>query len=164
MAFVETAGDMLLSAGLPSEKNGFLQSLYALFCFLLRVSASCTAISARSKRWWTISAEAKNDGQSLQEAKIGGIVLYPENQNLLTQSYNSLTLDKTMHLCLKKQLLMLNQKPKIMPFLSDRFENPWYNNAYRPFVIMPQFTQSGPAMEVFPLGCCNRHIDSPFVF
>ena len=31
-------------------------------------------VSAGSKRSWTVSAEAKYDGQSLQEAKISGLV------------------------------------------------------------------------------------------
>ena len=35
---------------------------------------SCTAVSAGSKRSRTVSAEARYDGQSLQEAKISGLV------------------------------------------------------------------------------------------
>ena len=34
---------------------------------------SCTEVSAGSKSSWTVSAEAKYDVQSMQEAKIGGI-------------------------------------------------------------------------------------------
>ena len=64
--------------------NGFLQRLSVRFCFLPRVSAesritqtvsagshfSWTVVSAGSKRSRTVSADAKYDGQSLQEAKI----------------------------------------------------------------------------------------------
>ena len=73
---------------LPSTKNGFLQRVSVSFCFLPRLSAGSTIIrivsagsylpstiaSAGSKRSRTVSAEAKYDGQSLQEAKISGLV------------------------------------------------------------------------------------------
>ena len=68
--------------------NSFLQRLSMWFSFLPRVSAgskiartisagshfSWTVVSAGSKRSRTTSAEAKYDGQSLQEAKISGLV------------------------------------------------------------------------------------------
>ena len=71
--------------------NSFLQRLSVWFSFLPRVLAgsrirwtvsagshfSWMVVSAGSKRSQTVSAEAKYDGQSLQEAKIGGLLVYP---------------------------------------------------------------------------------------
>ena len=68
--------------------NSFLQRLYVWLCFLPRLSAgsriaqtvsagshfSWTVVSTESKRSRTVSGEAKYDGQSLQEAKISGLV------------------------------------------------------------------------------------------
>ena len=68
--------------------NRFLQRLSVRFSFLPRVSAgsritrivsagsnfSWTVVSSGSKRSRTVSAKAKYDGQSLQEARISGLV------------------------------------------------------------------------------------------
>ena len=79
---------------LPSTKNGFMPRLLSTKnSFLQRLCdlASCresriartvsadshfpwTVVSAGSKRSRTVSVEAKYDGQSLQEAKISGLV------------------------------------------------------------------------------------------
>ena len=77
------------SQGINESANfRFLQRLSVRFCFLPRLSAGrlitrtvsagsylpSTTVWAGSKRSRTISVEAKYDGQSLQEAKIGGLV------------------------------------------------------------------------------------------
>ena len=84
--------------------NGVLPNLSARSCSLPRLSAgrnswtvsagshfSQTVVSARSKRSQTVSAEAKYDGQSQQEAKIGRLVLHPVNiQMAFFHRYSSL--------------------------------------------------------------------------